>query len=275
NSSKTETYIEFSESDAGWFENVGNLGHTIQIEIEPYTFYTSGNTDNNGNLAEVAVATYDADETGPSLTSVRVDETDKTITLEFDKNVLTDAINISSVDLVINGQAITLNDLVLQELPYYSSTVTLAIPDAEFDALVNLIPNDTVVQMYMDLLPENAVVNADGVTGESFFDLNHNGVWDNVPEPLDDFGSDGIPDEEEAGYPGNCDLEGYCSDPLYSNQTDCENSGGCSDPQYTTEEDCLGNIGSCSIPRWHDQSSCEGHSGVWTPDPDAWLSAEW
>ncbi len=274
NMAKTETYVEFAESDAGWIENVGNLGHSLQIEIAPYTFYTSGNTDNNGNLLESQTVDYTADATGPSITSVRIDETDKSITIEFDKNVLSNTINIGSINLTVNGQSLTLNNLTLHELPYYSDVVTLTIPDADFNSLISLIPENQIIQIFMELLTEDSVFNADGVTGEPFFDLNNNGQWDDAPEPLDDFGSDGIADEDEAGYPGSCTVEGFCSDPAYDNQTDCESAFSCSDPQYNTEEDCLGFDGTCTNHHYHNQSDCESHGFVWTPD-NAWQPETW
>ena len=268
------TYLELTNENAEFIESRANSGDNLSLTLEGYTFYSSGAINNNGNLWEEMDVYYQTDDSGPAITAVHLDKENHLLILNFDDNVLASSLDFSTVNLKITEVDITLTGL---ELVWESDMVTEArfsIPETGMAELSALIPQNEMIELQM-YLSEGTAMNLDGSDSYGFLDLNGNGVWDDSPEPLDDFGTDGVPSELEEGYPGSCSISGACSDPGYDNQIDCENAGVCSDPLYVTEEDCMSNVGTCSIARWHTQSECEDHGGTWTPDPDAWGNAIW
>ncbi|MFQ6609905.1 MAG: hypothetical protein ACE5D7_03790, partial [Fidelibacterota bacterium] len=269
------TYLEVSEENSGWFELSSTAGDQLSISIEPYVFYSSGNTNNNGNLAEEAIMTYIADSQGPGIESIKIDFEAKQLLIGLDKNVQTDYSSFDSVTLIINNSEIEITGLNLVNSELTSNSLIYDIADAQFNDILTAMPMNEVVNVSINV-PEGVFNTVDNVPGLGCQDLNNNGECDLLAEPFDDYGIDNIMNANEEGYPGSCDPAGGCSDPVFLTESECE-AYVCSDPQFTNMNDCL-EPGVCSRPFWGDtREECEGHvpPGIWYSDNTWAPSGEW
>ncbi len=267
-----KTYLDLTDEDDLYIELMVNSGNDLYITLDAYTFYSTGNTNNNGNLFESLPIDYIADNTGPTVLAVRVDETSRQLTFIFDENILTDQVNMNAADLMINGNQYTLNGLeIVEATPEYTTELNMLIPEDEYLSFETALPSETILDIEITI-PENSFINIEMETGEPFEDINGNGNWDNEPEPWEDYGSDGIPSSEEPGYdPGSCSISGECTDPEYTTPDACESAGTCSDGQYNNLTDCESE-GVCTRPIYHTEEDCESNGFIWTWNTWSWES---
>ena len=274
--SKENTYLTISHEDAEWMEIAGENGDNLVISIAPYTFFSSGNTNNNGNFAITdEPLVYLSDDTGPVLEIIRIDfETNELIAI-FNENIETSSVTLNSIDLIINGLTVTINDLSLLTVNIASPELRFQISDSEFLKITDAIPLNQFLDLNV-LLPSDAFNNIDNMTALPCLDMNGNFQCDDYAEEFDDFGSDGIPSDQEEGYPGFCSESGGCSDPTLLTQSECE-AALCSDSQFDNEDDCLED-GACQ-PRFfgNTRDACESHDppGTWNSDNSWDVAGVW
>ncbi|NQU66980.1 MAG: T9SS type A sorting domain-containing protein [Candidatus Marinimicrobia bacterium] len=273
NNNQEKTYLEVSEADSRWFEVAGVAGDSLIISAAPYLFYSTGNSNNNGNFAIIdSDINYMMDLRGPSISTSQLDFENEQLIIMFNKNINTNQSNFDSVTLEINGSEVAITGLQLTNTEVDTENLIYQIPEDQFANISASIPSNEIFEINV-ILQSGAFSNIDGTSGLACQDLNNDGTCDTIPEPFMDYGTDNIQDVDEPGYPGSCEPSGGCSDPTLMTQEECE-AAVCSNPQYTTEDDCLAD-GSC-FPRFYGNTleACEGHSppGVWNSDND-WVAA--
>ena len=272
---KQITYLEVSEENSGWLEISGTNGDQLIISIAPYKFYTSGNSDNNGNLnVSDILVNYVSDAHGPALHSIKIDFYAKQLLIGFDKNVQTDLSTLNSITLILNSSELTLTDLTLLNTETTTNELTYQISDVQFSLLTEAVPSNEIFDVNI-ILPDGVFNNVDNIPGLGCQDLNNNGMCDTTPEPFLDYGVDNIISSDEHGYPGSCAPEGGCSDPSLLTQSECQ-AMVCSDPQYTNQSDCLA-PGSCSRPNRPTREACINGipPGIWYSDNTWSVAGVW
>ena len=270
---KTQTYLTLSMADAGIFEELFAAGNTIQIHVDPYTFFSAGSTDNNGNHVIDEDISYSYDLAGPAILSARLELSNRYLVLELDKNTVQESIDLTQLDLRINGEPYTTSAFdLLDPGVSYDDLIWVQFTEEGFDELISNIPENEFLNIQLNL-EAGIMQNIDGNENLGFMDENGDGILNS--EPWEDLGSDGLASPDEPGYPGDCSVTGICSDGQYLNQEDCEAAGACSDPTHQSQVACEDNVGTCSISRWRTRATCESHNGTWTPDPDAWETQIW
>ncbi len=274
NSNKEFTYITLDMDNAGWFETAANAGDSLAINIDPFTFFSAGSSDNNGNHQIDLPIHYINDVTGPVISSVKLDVINRQIIMDFNKNIQAASFNPGTLNLTINDMPYSVDDYTVDIGEGFVDEVVFQLSDTAYEDMTGYIPVGEIIDVQLDL-EAGIAQNLDNTGTLDFLDLNENGVLDDDPEPFDDFGIDGLPSELEPGYPGDCSVAGACSDIQWTDEAECIANYSCSDTDYSEQEDCEDNLGTCSNPRHRNRQACENAGATWTPDPDAWVVNEW
>ena len=226
NNTMKMTYLEVSEEDSKWFELAGVSGDNLTISVDPYVFYSSGSTNNNGNFAiPDSTIYYMTDVQGPSVTSFQIDTDDRQLIIEFDKNVDISQSEFVTATLVINGMEIEISGLELVETETYVNSLSYQIPDDQFENVSAIISTNEVFTVEV-ILPAGSFHNMDNTSSLGCQDFNGNGVCDTLPEPFNALGIDNIPDSLEPAYSRNCNTSGGCSDPTLLTHEACATALG-------------------------------------------------
>lgn len=182
--SRENVYLQLSDADGAWIQSLGSISQGFDITLQGYEFFSSGNTNNNGNLPLTTGMLYNVDATGPVLLSARIDAEDQQLQLEFDDLINLGVLDLNIVMFNMNGEDYALEDLILLTTQDYSSMVKFQIDADSFNILTENLPQNQLLDMNI-YLPTEAFQNIDAVQGLAFLDLNDNGYWDeNEPDSI-------------------------------------------------------------------------------------------